>query len=108
MLENKVVYLQKYYIIMELIKIKRLSNRFGGLIKTQADLEDALGGYSYKTQEMYLNTAQIRSISDIKTCKEYYSPHDVLGDYFTVSCVDGTIYHFPKCEFDKFEKYIIE
>lgn len=54
---------------MELIKIKRLSNKFGGLIKTQADLEDALGVYSYNTQEMYLNTAQIRSISDIKTCK---------------------------------------
>ena len=92
---------------MELIKIKRLANKYDGLIKCQADLEDALGGYSYNTQTMYLNTDQIRSVSSIKTCKEYYSPHDVLGNYFTVNCVDGTVYHFPESEFSKFEKYII-
>jgi hypothetical protein len=92
---------------MELIKIKRLTNKYDGLIKTQSDLENALGGFSYKMQTMYLNTAQIRSISNIETCKEYYEPHRVLGKYFRVHCVDGTVYHFPESEFSKFEKYII-
>jgi hypothetical protein len=43
-----------------------------------------------------------------KRVKEYYDPHRVLGKYFKVHCVDGTVYHFPESEFSKFEKYIIK
>lgn len=92
---------------MELITIKRLANKYAGLIKTQDDLEDALGGFYYKMKTMYLNPSQIRSVSSIETCKEHYYPHRVLGKYFRVNCVDGTVYHFPESEFSKFEKYII-
>ncbi len=92
---------------MELIKITILVSKSGGLIKSDSDLEDALGDFSHNRESIFLNLDNIGSISSIKTCNTYYEPHTFLGKYFVIDCIDGTYYHLPEYEFKKFEKFIL-
>jgi len=93
---------------MELIKIDVLINKYGDIVKNHSDLEDSLAGYCIKSKQIFINIDVIRSVSIIKTCKEYYEPHRKLGYYFTVECTDGVVYNLPDDQFPKFEKFIAE
>ena len=92
---------------MELIKINVLVSKYGGSIKSHSDLEDALGGFSYNKESIFLSLDKIRSVSSIKTCNQYYEPHTFLGKYFIIECIDGKLYHLPESEFKKFGKFIV-
>lgn len=91
---------------MELIEINVLISKSGYIVNNQSDFEYSLSGYHINSKQILLNIDTIRSVSAIKTCKEYYDPHRELGNYFTVECTDGVVYYLPEDQFSKFEKFI--